>query len=66
MADFSIAEAVNQAFQDHAIKYNWSVYIPPIAFTTDNAAMIAMAGHYKYKSGIFGELKDSPLPRMSF
>lgn len=34
-------------------KNNWKVYIPPMEFTTDNAAMIAIAGYYKYLKGEF-------------
>ncbi|MGE0635686.1 MAG: tRNA (adenosine(37)-N6)-threonylcarbamoyltransferase complex transferase subunit TsaD [Bacteroidia bacterium] len=32
-------------------KGNWKVYIPPFEYCTDNAAMIAITGHYKYLQG---------------
>jgi N6-L-threonylcarbamoyladenine synthase len=34
----------------------WNVYLPELKFTTDNAAMIAMAGHYRYLRGEFSGL----------
>jgi N6-L-threonylcarbamoyladenine synthase len=33
------------------IKRGWKTYIPEFSFTTDNAAMIAIAGYYKFTSG---------------
>lgn len=42
----------------------WNVYIPAFEYCTDNAAMIAMAAHYKYEAGIYSALDVSPLPRM--
>ena len=43
----------------------WNVYIPAFEYCTDNAAMIAMAAHYKYLKGEFCALDVSPLARMS-
>ena len=34
-------------------KYGWKVFLPPFKFTTDNAAMIAIVGHYKYQDQVF-------------
>lgn len=45
-------------------KYNWNVYIPPLEYCTDNAAMIAMAAHYKYLAGEFADQSVSADPRM--
>jgi len=39
-------------------KENWKIYIPPIPFTTDNAAMIAIAGYIKYKRKNFSNCMD--------
>lgn len=39
---------LRNAFHDHARRYGWKVYIPPFSYTTDNAAMIAVTGYYKY------------------
>ncbi|MFM2290585.1 MAG: hypothetical protein RIS29_398, partial [Bacteroidota bacterium] len=38
----SANSALREAFNDHAKKIGWTVYIPPVSFTTDNAAMIAI------------------------
>lgn len=44
----------------------WNVYIPPFKYCTDNAAMIAMAGHFQFQAGNFSHLDISPLARMPF
>ena len=41
----------------------WEVFIPRIAYTTDNAAMIAVAGYMKYLSGYRGSLETAPYTR---
>ncbi|MBX7126833.1 MAG: tRNA (adenosine(37)-N6)-threonylcarbamoyltransferase complex transferase subunit TsaD [Cyclobacteriaceae bacterium] len=41
----------------------WSVYIPDFQYCTDNAAMIAMAAHYKFLAGDFTSQEVSPLAR---
>lgn len=47
-------------------KEQWKVYIPRFEYCTDNAAMIAMAAHFKYQKGEFCEQTVSPMPRMTF
>lgn len=47
-------------------QYNWKVYIPKFEYCTDNAAMIAMAAHYKALAGQFASQDITPLPRMDF
>jgi N6-L-threonylcarbamoyladenine synthase len=47
-----------------AEKKQWSVFIPAFEYCTDNAAMIAMAAHYKYLQGDFSSLEVTPLARM--
>jgi len=36
-------------------KLGWNTYIPPFEYCTDNAAMIAIAGHYKFLKGEFAD-----------
>jgi N6-L-threonylcarbamoyladenine synthase len=43
--------------------YGWHTFIPPLSFTTDNAAMIAIAGYFKYHNGIFASLDVAPYAR---
>ncbi len=43
---------------------NWDVFIPAFQYCTDNAGMIAIAGHYKYLTKDFAEQSISPLARM--
>ncbi len=44
-------------------KLNWKVFIPEFQFTTDNAAMIAIAGYYKFLGGKFASQADAPYAR---
>jgi N6-L-threonylcarbamoyladenine synthase len=45
-------------------KRRWNVYLPELRFTTDNAAMIAITGYYKYLSGDFASLDTAPEARL--
>lgn len=45
---------------------NWNVFIPKFEYCTDNAAMIAIAGHYKYLIGDFVGQDVAPMARMKF
>ncbi|TFG89774.1 MAG: tRNA (adenosine(37)-N6)-threonylcarbamoyltransferase complex transferase subunit TsaD, partial [Candidatus Atribacteria bacterium] len=49
-----------------SVKQGWKVYIPPLRFTTDNAAMIAITGYYRYLAGEFASEEISPMARMYF
>ena len=44
---------LREAFMDHARRYRWKVFIPRFSYTTDNAAMIACTGYFKYLDGDF-------------
>ncbi|MBQ8455865.1 MAG: tRNA (adenosine(37)-N6)-threonylcarbamoyltransferase complex transferase subunit TsaD [Bacteroidaceae bacterium] len=44
---------LRNAFHDHARRYGWKVFIPPFSYTTDNAAMIAITGYFKYLDKVF-------------
>lgn len=41
----------------------WSTYIPEFQYSTDNAAMIAVAGYYKYLKKDFASQRDAPYSR---
>ena len=42
----------------------WRTFVPEFKFTTDNAAMIAVAGYYHYLNGDFSSLDVSPVARI--
>ena len=44
-------------------KRGWTTFLPELRFTTDNAAMIAITGHYKYLAGQFATLDIAPRSR---
>jgi len=44
---------------------NWKIFIPEFQYCTDNAAMIAMAAHYKFLAGKFCGLDVAPVPYLS-
>ncbi|HWY10144.1 MAG TPA: tRNA (adenosine(37)-N6)-threonylcarbamoyltransferase complex transferase subunit TsaD, partial [Bacteroidia bacterium] len=44
-------------------KLNWDVFIPPFEFCTDNAAMIAITGYYKFLKKEFCDLSLVPEAR---
>ncbi len=44
----------------------WNTYIPSFEFCTDNAAMIAVTGYYKYLQGDFAGQDAAPVARMAF
>lgn len=45
-------------------KRGWRTFLPEFKFTTDNAAMIAMAGYYRYQQGLCASLDVSPVARL--
>lgn len=44
-------------------KRGWRTFIPELKFTTDNAAMIAAAGYFKYRKGELSTLDAAPIAR---
>nr|WP_321450774.1 tRNA (adenosine(37)-N6)-threonylcarbamoyltransferase complex transferase subunit TsaD [uncultured Carboxylicivirga sp.] len=49
-----------------AKKHNWVTHIPKFAYTTDNAAMIAITGYYKYLQKEFVDQSVAPFARLEF
>lgn len=60
----SANSALKNAVQAEAARHRWNVYIPELAYTMDNAAMIAITGYYKYLKGEFAGQDVAPLARM--
>ena len=57
---------LRSAMEREAEKRDWELFIPPFSFTTDNAAMIAITGYYRYLEGHFASDDITPLARMYF
>ncbi len=60
----SANSGLRNAFEDHAKRFGWKVFIPPFGYTTDNAAMIAMTGYFKYHDGDFCSMDAAPFSRV--
>ena len=45
-------------------EHDWNVFVPERKFTTDNAAMIAITGYFKYKQSLFSTLDAMPVTRI--
>jgi N6-L-threonylcarbamoyladenine synthase len=43
---------------------NWNTYVPDFQYCTDNAAMIAMAGHFYYQASKFQSQSEAPYARI--
>lgn len=50
---------------EEGIKRGWNTYLPAFKFTTDNAAMIAVAGYYRYLAGERTSFDVAPVSRMA-
>ena len=59
----SANSGLRAAFEDYGRRYRWKVFVPPFAFTTDNAAMIAQSGYYKYLDGDFCAIDEVPFAK---
>ena len=60
----SANSGLRDAFLDHARRYGWKVHIPKFSFTTDNAAMVAITGYYKYMDKEFCPMEAAPFSRV--
>lgn len=56
----SANSGLRNALLDLGRRHRWKVHIPPFAYTTDNAAMVAQAGYYKYLKGDFCPIDAAP------
>jgi len=62
----SANSGLRSRLQEEAMLRNWIIHIPEFRFTTDNAAMIAITGYYKYRAGQFATEDITPRARMFF
>jgi N6-L-threonylcarbamoyladenine synthase len=62
----SANSGLRASLQEAASLYGWKVFIPQFQYCTDNAGMIAIAGHYKYLARDFVGQDIAPAARMPF
>ena len=62
----SANNGLRNAFREHAEKYGWTIYIPKFSYTTDNAAMIAIVGQYKFADHDFGRIDAPAFSKVTF
>ena len=72
ITDIAIAGGVSansglrKRLKEEGDKRNWRVFIPSFQFCTDNAAMIAITGYFKYINKNFTDQKTTPYARGGF
>lgn len=59
----SANSALRARIEAEGRKRGWRTFLPELKFTTDNAAMIAVAGYYRYLQGEFSSLDAAPIAR---
>lgn len=55
---------LRKQFVNKGKELGWTVHIPKLEYCTDNAAMIAVAGYYKYLEGDFADQTVIPMARI--
>lgn len=60
----SANNGLRNAYKDYAKRYGWKIFIPKFSYTTDNAAMIAITGYFKYLDGEFASIDLPAYARM--
>lgn len=61
----SANSGVRNAVADYCASRGLKAFIPKRSFTTDNAAMVAIAGYYKYIDGKFCRYDEAPFARVT-
>ncbi|MHA6280419.1 tRNA (adenosine(37)-N6)-threonylcarbamoyltransferase complex transferase subunit TsaD [Salinimicrobium sp. CAU 1759] len=62
----SANSGIRRTLKEAEARYQWKTFIPKFEYTTDNAAMIAIAGHYKYLSEDFANMGITAKARYKF
>lgn len=62
----SANSGLRKVLNEVAAELNWKVFIPKFEYCTDNAAMIAISGYYKFQRNDFVGQGIAPLARMQF
>ena len=59
----SANSGLRKNFEEMGKKNHWNIYIPAFEYCTDNAAMVALTGYYKFLAKDFSELSVVPTAR---
>jgi N6-L-threonylcarbamoyladenine synthase len=62
----SANSGLRKAFEESGKQNRWNTFIPAFEYCTDNAAMIAITGYYKYQQGQFADLSVSATARATW
>jgi N6-L-threonylcarbamoyladenine synthase len=62
----SANSGLRKSFIELGSKHGWETFIPAFEYCTDNAAMIAITGYYKFLEGEFSGLDVSPSARAAW
>ncbi|MBO7365991.1 MAG: tRNA (adenosine(37)-N6)-threonylcarbamoyltransferase complex transferase subunit TsaD, partial [Bacteroidales bacterium] len=61
----SANSGLRNRIEEEGRKRGWNTYLPEFKFTTDNAAMIAIAGYFHYQAGERTPLDVAPVSRIA-
>jgi N6-L-threonylcarbamoyladenine synthase len=56
---------LRNAMKEYSKLLDWNIHLPPNALTTDNAAMVAITGYYKYLDNDFCGMDAMPYARIT-
>ncbi len=62
----SANKGLRRGLQEYADKYHWKIHVPSFEYCTDNAAMIAITGYYKFLKGEINHLNTSASARATW
>lgn len=60
----SANSGLRNAFVEYGAKHNIKIFIPKFSYTTDNAAMVAVVGYFKYQDKDFCDISLPPFARV--
>src|SRR5690606_39498875 len=63
---FSANSGIRKTLKEAEAKYGWKTFVPKFEYTTDNAAMIGIAGYYKYGEAKFEDNAVTSKARIEF
>lgn len=62
----SANNGLRNAFHEDAKRFGWKIYIPKFSYTTDNAAMIAITGYYKFMNKEYCTIDAPAFSKVTF